>query len=127
MSAADKKKYLDNLKAQEEFNRIKQQLNLDEDGDAKVKNLKREIMQIDRSKERNQKNKSFSIIQELVNKELTRQEDIQKEQQQREFEARIKNDQRGRKTMQTTKTIFAGEAQTRNGFLVDRDPTELEK
>jgi hypothetical protein len=37
---------------------------------SKVKDLKHEVMQIDRQKERNKSSKSFSLIQDLVGKEL---------------------------------------------------------
>ena len=62
LSAEEKKKYLDNLKAKEEINRIKAKLNFKEDGQAKVDELKRQIHEIDAAKQQNQKNKSFSII-----------------------------------------------------------------
>ena len=43
MSAEEKKKYLDNLKAKEEMRKIKEKLNLTDDGQAKVEELKRQI------------------------------------------------------------------------------------
>ena len=73
---------------------------------SKVKDLKHEVMQIDRQKERNKSSKSFSLIQDLVGKELEIQEEREMKQRQEAMELRIKKEQRERKTMMTSESIF---------------------
>ena len=76
---------------------------------SKVKDLKHEVMQIDRQKERNKSSKSFSLIQDLVGKELEIQEEREMKQRQEAMELRIKKEQRERKTMMTSESIFKDE------------------
>ena len=58
----------------------------------KVKELKHEVMEIDRQKDRNKSSKSFSLIQDLVGKELEKQEEKEMKIKQDVMEARIKNE-----------------------------------
>ena len=58
----------------------------------KVKELKHEVMEIDRQKDRNKSSKSFSLIQDLVGKELEKQEEKERKMKQDVMEARIKNE-----------------------------------
>ena len=58
----------------------------------KVKELKHEVMEIDRQKDRNKSSKSFSLIQDLVGKELEKQEEKERKIKQDVMEARIKNE-----------------------------------
>lgn len=49
-------------------------------------------MEIDRQKDRNKSSKSFSLIQDLVGKELEKQEEKERKMKQDVMEARIKNE-----------------------------------
>jgi len=108
LNADEKRKFLDRLNAQEEFRKIKAKLNM-EGQDDKIGALKQEMLDLKRQDKHKQNTKSFSLINDLVNKEIGRQEEEAVEQRNRAMEARIKTEQRDRKRHQTTKTIFEDE------------------
>ena len=70
LSDEDKVNYLNKLRAKQEFAKIKEKLDMGQ-GDSKVESLKREMKEIEMQKSSKQKVKSFSIIQNMVQKELT--------------------------------------------------------
>ena len=126
MTDVEKKNLLFKLKAEEEMKAIKKKLNFEDGGD-KVSKLKREIVEMDRALERNQKNKSFSIIQDLVNAEVVKHEKAMEEEKQAAYIERIQKDNRDRKRIQTGATIFQGQNGKDMQVMIERDPTSKQK
>ena len=72
MDPDEKKIYLEKQQFKEEQRALKEKYEMDQEkGEKKLANLKHEIVKIDRQKDGANKTKSFSLIQDLVNEELS--------------------------------------------------------
>ena len=72
MDPDEKRLYLEKMQFKEEQRALKAKYEMDQEaGEKKLADLKHEIVKIDRQKDGANKNKSFSMIQDLVNEELT--------------------------------------------------------
>ena len=104
MTAEEKQIFLARMQDKEEKKRLREMLSFDDEEGAeeKLNGLKKELQQIERQKKSKQRNKSYSIIQELVQVEVKKQQEIDEEERQKDMIKRIKKEQIKNRQKQTS-------------------------